>query len=849
MESKLNTIVLLFDQQQSYHLLPNGIVEKLPGYQAFKKIGVEFTNMQCNRNDCSQARAVLVSGRINTGIQDVTNCCAQYNSIPYLNETFDTNGKVFKRNGYKTAFYGKQHFDSRLDSQTFTTPSFSQNTSGSMKVYGYDIFNTWGESDFYPNGMLMDCFYLENILPPYSEIYDYIDKTNGNKLQGLLPYLRARVEDKNPFMIEYHLINPHDIESCVINLNTVFNGGVNLSQPMFQFFFPFMNEQVNEYSTPNPYVYNQAFRDAYIQHQNLATNYFEKTYEQYKSDPSSIPNFESLIFDYALDSDTNSITPFNAAFNQYWWYLFNTCANKNDFGIWKNMINTYYGLVIEADSYVYKLYKELEKLDLLKNTNVIITSDHGEMLGTHGLRSKGQLFKESQNIPCLIYSPKISVELHNTKSDFLCSQIDIIPTLIDLNNLTNTKDEFIGTSLFNNYVPKTNYDGRSTLYVLNGNAFLTMYYSYLLWYKNLDDETKSKIYKSPSNLFEFQYCFSMVTTIYENQLYKFGRFYSLFDLMNYNFIDTLISKNVIINICDSVSNITGLTELYSTIKSFLIINLPDNSNFNEGLNAIINVTGNNDNIYIYGYVCFAIQHLISLKPYDIYPYTGLLAIPGSNTSYDEIVKNGDLTFFCYNLSNDPNELINLADPKNIKDSYHSLFNELNNRLNLITNEQKCKDFITILPFVYINSTVTSLINSVYNNLIDNLNLDLVQKLSYIFLQQSNEEFAYKIPKLYASSRSNQFYNLTTQPNTYPGTGDYKSSTITESTAVFKSPNFSSSSTSSSTATSSGNNITTTLINSATTSQIYAMNNALNNLKTENDGTISITNIVKSNLNS
>ena len=46
-----------------------------------------------------------------------------------------------------------------------------------------------------------------------------------------------------------------------------------------------------------------------------------------------------------------------------------------------------------------------------------------------------------------------------------------------------------------------------------------------------------------------------------------------------------------------------------------------------------------------------------------------------------------------------------------------------------------------------------------------------------------------------------------------------------------------------------NNITTTLINSATTSQIYAMNNALNNLKTENDGTISITNIVKSNLNS
>jgi hypothetical protein len=241
------------------------------------------------------------------------------------------------------------------------------------------------------------------------------------------------------------------------------------------------------------------------------------------------------------------------------------------------------------------------------------------------------------------------------------------------------------------------------------------------------------------------------------------------------------------------------------------------------------------------------EFLNNLKSYEIYPYTALLIIPGSENSYDEIVKSEDLTFFCYNLSNDPNELTNLADPINRKDSYHDLFSELNTRLNLITNEQKCKDLITILPYSYINNTITSLINSVYNNLTDNITLDLVQKLTYITVQQSNESFGYKIPKNYSSATSNQFYNLTTQPNTNPGTGEYQSSTITESTAIFKSSNFSSSSTSSSTASASGNNITATLINSATTSQIYAMNNALNNLKTEDNGVINITNVVKSNL--
>ena len=839
--AKLNAVFVLFDQQQSYHLLPPEILAKMPGYQAFKTIGVDFTHMQCNRSACSSARAVIQSGIVNTGIQDVTNMSIQYDSIPYLPEEFDTNGKVFKRNGYKTAFYGKSHLDSRLCCLTFATPSFSQNTSGAGKAYGYDVFNTWGESDFYPNGMLMDCFYLENIMPPYSESYDYIDKISGNKLQGLLPYLRARAEDKSPFMIEYHLINPHDIESCVINLDTVYNGGVDLAQPMFQFFFPFMREQTTEYSTPNPYVYNSQFTDAYIHHKNMATNYFEKTYEQYKTDPSSIPNVESLITDYALDSTNNMVTPFLAAFNQYWWYIFNTCGNKDDFAVWKNLINTYYGLVLEADSYVIKLYNELKTLDLLKNTNVIISSDHGEMLSAHGQRSKAQIFNESLNVPCLVYSPNLPAHVRNTTSDFLCSAIDIIPTFIDLCNLTDSNREFIGTSLFENYTPKSNYTGRSAFYVFNSNAFLPMYYSYLTWYNSIDSTQQANVYRNPSNLFEFQYCVACVTTFYNNKTYKFARYFSLTNLMKYNFKDEFISKSDMISTCDKVSNSTGLTDMYNNIKSFLIANLPESFTYSDGADAIISKAGNNDNIYVYGYAAFAIEILSSNVPYKVAPYTGLLKIPGSENSYSELVSADELTFACYDLTDDPKELTNLADPKNIKPSYTKLFTDLNNVLNVSIIDNGCSKLITILPFPTINNTITSLINSVYNNLVDNLSYDLLKKLTYATTQQSNEAFGYKIPKVYNASSSNQFYNITSQPNVYPATGDYNSTTTTISTARFVSNDLSSSSTSSSSATASGSNMDTAIINSASTSQAYAMNYALKQLKTGTSGQITVTN--------
>ncbi len=95
----------------------------------------------------------------------------------------------------------------------------------------------------------------------------------------------------------------------------------------------------------------------------------------------------------------------------------------------KYMISTYYGLISEVDFWVGQILDELDKNDLAENTLVIFTSDHGEMLGAHGLREKNVFYEESAHIPLII---RLSGDIKkNTVVDGYVSHIDLFPTILD----------------------------------------------------------------------------------------------------------------------------------------------------------------------------------------------------------------------------------------------------------------------------------------------------------------------------------------------------------------------------------------------------------------------------------
>ncbi len=65
----------------------------------------------------------------------------------------------------------------------------------------------------------------------------------------------------------------------------------------------------------------------------------------------------------------------------------------------------YYGLVTELDDGIGRILTRLDELRLGGNTVVVFVSDHGEMLGAHGLREKNVFYEESVRVPLMIRVP------------------------------------------------------------------------------------------------------------------------------------------------------------------------------------------------------------------------------------------------------------------------------------------------------------------------------------------------------------------------------------------------------------------------------------------------------------
>ncbi|MHC4248757.1 MAG: sulfatase-like hydrolase/transferase [Planctomycetota bacterium] len=71
----------------------------------------------------------------------------------------------------------------------------------------------------------------------------------------------------------------------------------------------------------------------------------------------------------------------------------------------KYMISEYYGLVREIDDWGGKILAALEETGQAKNTLVVFTSDHGEMLGDHGMREKNIFLEGSVRVPLMMRLP------------------------------------------------------------------------------------------------------------------------------------------------------------------------------------------------------------------------------------------------------------------------------------------------------------------------------------------------------------------------------------------------------------------------------------------------------------
>jgi choline-sulfatase len=94
----------------------------------------------------------------------------------------------------------------------------------------------------------------------------------------------------------------------------------------------------------------------------------------------------------------------------------------------RNALSAYYGMVNFLDDQIGVVLQALEEAGLADDTRIIYTSDHGEMLGEHGLWWKSSMYEASVSVPLILAGPDVPagrvVETNATL-------IDGFPTIVD----------------------------------------------------------------------------------------------------------------------------------------------------------------------------------------------------------------------------------------------------------------------------------------------------------------------------------------------------------------------------------------------------------------------------------
>lgn len=119
---------------------------------------------------------------------------------------------------------------------------------------------------------------------------------------------------------------------------------------------------------------------------------------------------------------------------------------------WDAYRRHFYAMVTHLDENIGRIVEAVDQAGVADRTIFVVTSDHGDYLGDHGLRNKSSRpFEGAMRIPLIFHGPGVE---EGVASNELVEILDVMPTLLDLARLE---------------LPKGN-QGRSLLPVIAGGS-------------------------------------------------------------------------------------------------------------------------------------------------------------------------------------------------------------------------------------------------------------------------------------------------------------------------------------------------------------------------------------------
>jgi arylsulfatase A-like enzyme len=108
---------------------------------------------------------------------------------------------------------------------------------------------------------------------------------------------------------------------------------------------------------------------------------------------------------------------------------------KRDEATWLYYQNYYFNCIRDVDRHIKTVLDALERYGFADNTIVLLTSDHGEQAGAHGMLGKGaDVYKETVRVPLFIRHPDVK---GGAVTDALAGTTDLTPTILGFAGLSD----------------------------------------------------------------------------------------------------------------------------------------------------------------------------------------------------------------------------------------------------------------------------------------------------------------------------------------------------------------------------------------------------------------------------
>ena len=367
-----NVLFLMTDQHKPDCLGVEGDrIARTPNIDNFAKTAVRFSNAYCANPVCTPSRASILTG-LHTHNHRTWN-----NGTPWPFE-HKTMAHAFSNAGYMSALIGKMHF---VDAQT----------------HGFDYrldFNDWWQQ-LGP----MTKLYAEELsrrnsgsgLPQIDDLWrDFDDPWKGvreiDDRKGAVHVGRA---SKIP--------EDHHFENFVARESIRFLRKHGKEQPFFL---------ISSLLKPHdPFMPGKRFAD------------------MFRPEDMKLPDTLGKVDLNTVPRRVRNAIEHNAP-----------CPELMDPARARVHMAMYYANLAHADDALGQVLKALHDLDLEDDTIVIYASDHGEMLGEHGLWQKFQFYDPSCGVPLMFRVPGLTEA--GARSDVPVSLVQLLPTLCELCGLT-----------------------------------------------------------------------------------------------------------------------------------------------------------------------------------------------------------------------------------------------------------------------------------------------------------------------------------------------------------------------------------------------------------------------------